>query len=252
MSIAELKLYQLLVTLVVFVLPALIVALILGRRTVGHRYMLRDACRWWHLNHQPNWTLTLAWVGLILLASPGVNLLSDVNQHLHLPWPEWEQYFRDYEDQAAEITLLFLEPHAWYDLLVNLLLMAILPAMAEELFFRGTLLRYNTHIAVWMVAAVFSAVHMQLYGFIPRMLLGAMLGYAYIWSGNLWVPMLMHAANNALAVIAYHVTFRMGVDPESVNAIGGYGTRWVGVLSLLLTLAGFYGLYRYYKRQIGK
>lgn len=243
LSIDQLKLIQFVQTLLVFVLPALLVALIAGRHLPDrHR-----AWTWLHLDRAPQ-SDTLVWMALMVLAGPGVNLLLSLNQQLHLPWPEWEQYFRDYEDNAAMITRLFLKPRTDADLAVNLLLMAILPAFAEELFFRGTLLRWRSHVAVWTVAILFSAVHMQFYGFIPRMLLGAMLGYAFVWTRNLWVPMLMHATNNAMAVLAYHISYRLGADPESMSAVGAESTWWIGALSIVLTLVALVWLHRYYIR----
>ena len=82
---------------------------------------------------------------------------------------------------------------------------------------------------------------MQFYGFIPRMLLGAMFGYVFLWTGNLWAPILMHFTNNALAVIAYYLTTN-DQNPTTNNnwadTFGAGSTWWVGVLSLLITSLG--------------
>ena len=59
----------------------------------------------------------------------------------------------------------------------------------------------SVHVGIWLAAALFSAIHLQFYGFVPRMLLGALFGYLYIWTGNLWVPMLAHFFNNGFAVV---------------------------------------------------
>lgn len=230
MTITTLKWLQLAQTVLIFVLPALVVAWVAGRRRG------ESPLAWWKLDRKVDWKQTLLWMGLVLVASPGVNLLSDLNQQIHLPWGDLDAYFRQMEDQAAAVTMAFLRPTHWYDLILNLCLMAILPAFAEELTFRGTMIRWNTHLCVWVVAIIFSAVHMQFLGFVPRMLLGAWFGYVYLWTGNLRVPMLMHATNNALAVFCYHVAFRMGLDIEGMEAFGAGSTWYIGVASLLITI----------------
>lgn len=237
-AINRLKLIQALGTVALFVLPAMVVAWRLSRHIVGRYSTTKKMRMWWHLDRMPSLGTTLAWIGLIVLASPAVNMLSDLNQQIHLPWPELEHYFRAKENEASTFTQLFLIPLAPSDLVVNLLLMAILPAFAEEIFFRGTLLRYNKHVAVWTVAILFSAAHMQMYGFIPRTLLGAMMGYAYIWTGSLWMPMLMHATNNTVAVLSFHIAYRMGEDPMAMAHPGGEGSYWLGVVSFMLTIGG--------------
>ena len=135
--------------------------------------------------------------------------------------------------------------------------MAVLPALAEELTFRGVLQRllqgsnvsdFHTvkvpHIAIWVTAILFSAIHMQFYGFIPRMLMGALFGYMLVWTGSLWVPILMHFTNNAMAVILYFVATRAGWDMEKVDAIGTGDTLWLGIVSIVLTIGGIYAFRR--------
>ena len=93
-------------------------------------------------------------------------------------------------------------------------------------------------------AFIFSAIHMQFYGFVPRMLMGAMFGYIFVWTGTLWVPILMHFTNNGLAVMAYYL---IGENEESKNIADTFGagdTWWVGVISLLITSLGLLIFYR--------
>lgn len=85
--------------------------------------------------------------------------------------------------------------------------MALCPAITEEFFFRGALQRLigkwnpNPHFVIWSAAILFSAFHLQFYGFIPRMLLGAYLGYLLLWTRSIWIPVFAHFINNATAVI---------------------------------------------------
>ncbi len=128
-------------------------------------------------------------------------------------------------------------------------MIALLPAIGEELVFRGVVQKIfrqwsrNAHVAIWTTAVLFSAMHMQFYGFIPRMLLGAMLGYMLEWSGSLWLPMLAHFINNAGAVLLTYL-FQHNLSTINPDEVGtGSDFRGVGV-SLVLTVLMFLMLYR--------
>jgi len=142
-------------------------------------------------------------------------------------------------------------------LIYNLLLMALLPALSEETLFRGTLQQMmykgtssistsnnspNTkqHVAVWVSAILFSAIHFQFYGFVPRMLLGVLFGYLLLWSGSLWLPILAHFTNNAMAVILYNIYYMQGKNVDEIDALGTGDTLWLGILSIILTALGVY------------
>lgn len=105
---------------------------------------------------------------------------------------------------------------------VNLLMLAIIPALGEELIFRGCLQKIfgrwtgNHHIAIWITAIIFSAIHFQFYGFIPRMLLGALFGYLLVWSGSLWLPIMAHFMNNAIAVVTAYVYQQKGLSLDKM------------------------------------
>ncbi|MFZ6051840.1 CPBP family intramembrane glutamic endopeptidase [Halocola ammonii] len=121
-----------------------------------------------------------------------------------------EGIFKPFEDRAADMTERMMNMPNVSDLLLNLLLFAALPAVGEELAFRGIVQSQmakatkRIHLSIWITAFVFSAIHMQFYGFLPRMMLGAIFGYLLIWSGTIWAPILAHFTNNALAVITYY------------------------------------------------
>ena len=128
--------------------------------------------------------------------------------------------------------------------------MAILPAVAEELTFRGVLMNLleakgkRVYLAIWVTAIIFSAIHMQFYGFVPRMLMGALFGYMLVWTGSLWIPILMHLTNNAMAVLLYFVSLRAGWNMDKMDAIGTSNTLWLGIVSLVLTVVGIYAFRR--------
>ena len=227
------KWLQFLQTVATFLLPALAGAYLWSERPM----------QWLHLGKKPLWQEVLASVVVMLLAIPGINLLSAWNQQMALPecMSGIEQWMRMQEDAASQLTEQFLQVSTVGGLLVNIGLMALLPAVAEELTFRGVvqgMFTRNKHVAIWAAAAIFSFVHFQFYGFIPRMLLGAMFGYMLWWTGSLWVPMLMHFVNNCAAVVVAFWVYNY-MEEENVailETIGTEDTLLLGVFSVCIVL----------------
>lgn len=243
-SVESLKWFQFMQTTATFLLPPFLMAYLWSQKPM----------KWLYLDHSIPMKSAIIAVLLMLVASPGINLLSYLNQQMTLPacFSSIEMWMQQLEEAAAILTEHFLLTDSIGIFIVNILLMALLPAMAEELTFRGVLQHLFTprtqkstpHIAIWATAVIFSAIHCQFYGFIPRMLLGAVFGYALVWSGSLWLPILMHFTNNALAVVVYFIARKAGWDTSSMDAFGTGGTWWVGVLSLILVGVGIYLLRR--------
>ena len=235
---ASLKWLQFLQTIGTFLLPPIICAVLWDE---GHKPF-----RWLHLDKGASWQLFVLAIGIMLCAVPGINLLADWNSRIDLPecLDSIEQFLKQQEETAAALTERFLQADNIGGLLLNIALLALLPALAEELSFRGTLQQVLTksqiHTAVWFTAILFSAIHMQFYGFIPRMLMGAMFGYVFVWSGSLWVPIVMHFTNNGMAVLAYYLVS----DKDIADTIGAGDTWWLGVISLMLTSLGLLIFYR--------
>ena len=232
-GLVGMKWLQLLQSVATFLLPAL----------AGAYLWSNTPMQWLHLNKKPSWQEALAAVVVMLLAIPGINLLSAWNQQMVLP--EWmsgiEQWMRMQEDAAAQLTEQFLRVDTVGGLLVNIGLMALLPAVGEELTFRGVvqgMFTRNKHVAIWATAAIFSFVHMQFYGFLPRMLLGAMFGYMLWWTGSLWVPMLMHFVNNCAAVVVAYLAYNHLEEgrAEMLDTIGTEDTILLGVFSICIVL----------------
>ena len=232
-GLVGMKWLQLLQSVATFLLPAL----------VGAYLWSNTPMQWLHLNKKPSWQEASAAVVIMLLAIPGINLLSAWNQQMVLP--EWmsgiEQWMRMQEDAAAQLTEQFLRVDTVGGLLVNIGLMALLPAVGEELTFRGVvqgMFTRNKHVAIWAAAAIFSFVHFQFYGFLPRMLLGAMFGYMLWWTGSLWVPMLMHFVNNCAAVVVAFVAYNYLEEGsvELLDRIGTEDTILLGVFSICIVL----------------
>jgi membrane protease YdiL (CAAX protease family) len=193
----------------------------------------------------------------VILFIPLVSALHEWNQSLQLPqfFAALESYLKELESQAETLTKAFLTTDSWGGLLYTLLIIAVIPALGEELLFRGALQTElqrwfrNGHLAVWLAAAIFSFIHFQFYGFLPRMVMGAVLGYLYLYSNNLWLPIAGHFANNAFGVLWFQLEQSGAVPSEKENSIAD---SWSGLaLALLLAFASL-ALLVYIKKQVEK
>lgn len=152
----------------------------------------------------------------LLVSIPFINFLGDLNGRMKLP--DWlsglENWMRASEDAAKMVVDKFMEVKTISGLLFNIFMIGIIPAVGEELMFRGVIQKIfirmtkNHHWGIWISAILFSAMHMQFYGFLPRMVLGAMFGYLLVWSGSMWVPILAHFVNNTMGVLGYYLINR--------------------------------------------
>jgi len=151
------------------------------------------------------------------------------NANIHFPefMNGFESWARNYEDKAESLTKYMTQFTSTGDFVIAFIVIAVLPGIGEELVFRGMLQTYlyksskNIHLAIWVSAFLFSAFHMQFFGFVPRMLLGALFGYLYYWSGNLLVPAFAHFLNNGLSVTAIYLN-QLGVidvDMDSTDTV---------------------------------
>ncbi len=186
-------------------------------------------------------------VTLIYIASiPMLNGIVTWNENW--PLPEWLSWMRDLEEQMAATTEQMLALTSVSRLIIAILLVGVLTGIGEEFIFRGTIQRLmterniNIHVAVWVTATIFSAIHFQPLGFVPRLLLGAYFGYLLAWSRCLWLPILAHALNNSVAVIAYYNS-----SIETMSWLGESVTTTTFVISTFLTFTLLYIFYRYYR-----
>ena len=234
-DIGALKLSQLLLSIGVIVLPPFVLAYLISLNPFVFL----------HLEKKTNWLDTFCVVFFMILIIPFINLLGDLNHHLVLPkiFAGLETLMRDSEEQATQLTEKFLNTHTIQGLFFNIFLIAIIPAIGEELYFRGALQgvihqRIGITKSIWITAIIFSTIHFQFYGFLPRMLMGALFGYLIFWSDNIWLPIIGHFTNNAIAVTFYYLKLN-GYKQPDVDAIGFGNTLWIGLLSAVITLVGF-------------
>lgn len=169
----------------------------------------------------PQWKEAGLVIILTLCIFPVTNFTGQINSAMHLPgWLSGvEQWMIDKEDQADNLIDTLVSSNTFLTMLTNLLIIALIPAVAEELIFRGVFQKIlvslfrSGHLAIWVTAFIFSAIHFQFYGFIPRFILGLVFGYLFFWSGTLWLPVLSHFINNAFPVI---LTYMQGGQKISV------------------------------------
>lgn len=183
-------------------------------------------------------------VVILITAMPFISLIAQLNQLLVLP--DWlgglEVWMQELEHSGEKTTELLLSGESFVNYLSNLLVVGVIAAVAEETFFRGALQQLlvkqfnNKHVGIWLAAIVFSIMHLQFYGFLPRLMLGALLGYLFVWSNNLWIPILIHFLNNAL-VVTFNFFFK---DSSIYQAIENQSLTPLfilsGMFSLCLTL----------------
>lgn len=213
-----LKYFQILQWLGSFVIPPFILGLLFTGET--SEYL--------QINRITRWQSFLIVFLCLLMAIPLINFLGDMNSQMKLPQflSGLEQKFKDWEEMAKVTTEKFLEVKSISGLLLNIFIVAVIPAFGEELLFRGVIQRIftnwtkNHHWGIWIAAIIFSAIHLQFYGFLPRMALGAMFGYLLVWTGTMWVPILAHFVNNAMGVLGYYL-----IDKGTIsNDVEEWGT----------------------------
>jgi len=222
-----LRLMQVLQAIGMMVLPSLLYLKIIGRLDARGIFS--------RLNRQ----LVMLSVAVFLVSFPFINFLAEWNSSIELP--TWlGNWMAEKEETIGELQQRFLAmPTVWH-LLFNLFMMAVLPALGEELVFRGVLQRGlqnwigNVHLSVWIAAFLFSAVHMQFLGFVPRMLMGVALGYLFVWSGNLIYPIIAHFVNNATAIALTYGIQHDTVKPELESV--GSGETMMALFSMLFAL----------------
>ena len=213
-SIEIIKLLQLFISTGMFIVPAVFFA----------RLESKNWTDYLKLRSFPIVLLLIA-VLIMLSSGPMLELSSELNKSMKLPGflKDLEQWMQNKELQMAIMTKQLLKMNSIGVLLFNLIMLAVIPAIGEELIFRGCLQKIfarwsgNKHIAIWVTAIIFSAIHVQFYGFLPRMLLGALFGYLLIWSGTVWIPILAHFMNNAVAVVTAYVYQRQGISLDKLD-----------------------------------
>lgn len=194
----KLRVLQTIASICLFFLPA-----------VGSAYLFSEHITSFLSLKKSNTKMALLAIVSIIALSPAINITTVINQQITFPafMEPIETWMKAQETEMNQLTKQLLAEPGIAPLLFNLFVIAVIASITEEFLFRGTFQRIvekwskNHHIVIWTTAFIFSAVHIQFYGLIPRMLLGAYLGYLLYWSQSIYIPIVAHFANNAVGVI---------------------------------------------------
>ena len=232
-----LKWFQIIQSVFLFVVPAWFFAYFIGQKPADFLSLNQGA-------HRNTYLLVFL---LMAVMFPVNNYIAEWNRNLSYPdaLSGLHNWMLQQETTLSQITEEFLKIHSPADFWVNFLMIAIIPAIGEELIFRGVLQRLfsdwtkNVHWGIWIAAFLFSAIHMEFLTFIPRFLLGAMFGYLYVWSQSLWLPIFAHFLNNGTAVVIASLEQTHKI-PATIETAGQqsywaffYGMIAIGILYLI-------------------
>ncbi len=215
-----------------FIIPSFVLAWLFGRKVLAYLY----------LDNIPGGKMLFMSVLLVFVAVPFINYIMELNAQMHFPesMRGVEDWMRRYEETAERTTIAFLSVDTLSGLLFNIFMVAVIPALGEELMFRGVLLRIfnrwtgSYHWGVFITAVIFSAIHMQFFGFFPRFILGLLFGYLVIWSGSLWPAIIAHFINNAAAVTFFYLFQHQFSDGTFENLGKGNEGMVYALISLVL------------------
>ena len=178
----------------------------------------------------------------IFVANPFISFIGKINNNMVLPefLSGIEQWIRQMEDKNTELVNQFIQVETIGGIIVNLIMIVIIPAIGEELLFRGVIQKIfsrmtkNHHWAIWITAILFSALHLQFYGFIPRTILGALFGYMLVYSGSIWLPVIGHFVNNLAAATFLYLEKTQGLK---IDVIEEKIEQWpIAIFSIVLTI----------------
>ena len=242
-SVGSMRIVQWLQSLFGLLLPALIAAYLFSPSML--KYL--------SLNNGVQFRL-MGWSVLAyLFFMPVLNVVVSWNERIQLPdfLNGVETWMKTMEENSRAVMEQMLATDSMGGLLLNLLLIAVVTGICEELLFRGVVQRLfydrykNVHIAVWATAFIFSAIHVQFYGFFPRLLMGAFFGYMLAWSGSIYVPIVLHIFNNALVVVSDDWVKRGLVESNTIETIGTNSETYIyAVLGGILTIVAISYIYR--------
>jgi membrane protease YdiL (CAAX protease family) len=223
-----------------FLLPAVIWTMI---------YYKKQWLTYLQAHFNTRWLYVIAGIAFLMVAYPLVAKSSEWNQAFNLP-----SWMNDMENQTADLLKKILTMNTIGALVVNLIVIAIIPGIGEELIFRGIIQKElqsylkNPYLAIVCAATIFSALHLQFAGFLPRFMLGMILGLIYYWTGNLWISIAVHTFNNGLQVMLTYMDPTMA-DQDLESAVP---VKWYALAgSLILTfLIGYWFVEQFKSNQL--
>jgi membrane protease YdiL (CAAX protease family) len=239
--VAASKLIQILGSIGTFIVPAFLFSYLFAGDAFSY-YRFRDPVGW-----VPVFLTILMMIAII----PFINYMAEINLRMEFPIRSVHRFLKMMEGEAEEIMLAFTATQSLTGLLVNLLMIGVIAAVGEELIFRGLLQKLfyemvkNVHLAIFLTALLFSAFHFQFFSFLPRFMLGLLLGYLMLYGRSIWYPIVAHFVNNAMGVIYYYFNSRGSAD----DMLEEIGTSTMMPMAALISLLAFvfFALLWYYQ-----
>lgn len=187
---------------------------------------------------------------MIYAIMPLNSVFAEWNANIKLPesMSTLEEIMKNLQEKATEIMEKMVNVDNIGGLIINLIMIAGLAAFGEELLFRSIIqtslikICRNAHIGIILASIIFSFIHFEFYGFLPRLVLGLLLGYMFYYSKNIWIPMAMHFANNGTIVFLYYLNNK-GVTNINIDTFGQTNTP-ILIASIIMMAALFYASIR--------
>jgi len=239
--VAASKLIQIIGSIGTFIIPAFLFSYLFEGDLFSY-YRFRDPTGGWSL---------LLTILMIVSVIPFINYMAEINLRMKFPIRSVDQFLRLLEGEAEQVMRAFTATRSLWGLLVNLFMVGVIAAVGEELIFRGLLQRLlhgmvkNIHLAVLLTSILFSAFHFQFFSFLPRFILGVVLGYLMFYGRSIWYPILAHFVNNAMGVTYYYFNSRGSAD-DMLEEIGTSTLMPMAALVSLLLFV-FFGILWFYQ-----
>jgi len=239
--VAASKLIQILGSIGTFIIPAFLFS-----------YLFEgDLFSYYQFRNRTGTIPLLLTILMMVSVIPFINYMAEINLKMEIPIRALDQILRSLEGTAEEMMVAFTATKSIGGLLLNLLMIGVIAALGEELIFRGLLQRLmtdmikNVHLAIVITALLFSAFHFQFFSFLPRFVLGLVLGYLMFYGRSIWYPILAHFVNNAMGVIYYYFNSRGSAD----DMLEEIGTSTLVPMAAVISLAlfFFFGVLWYYQ-----
>ena len=234
-ELSVLRIAQISSQIFTFVLPPILYAILVKDNPISALGLNKVKFHW-----------LLLGIAMMYINLPLNSAFAEWNAELKLPesMKALEELMKSMQDAAAEATEKMLNVNNISGLIINIIMIAGLAALGEELLFRSLLqtslikICKNAHIGIIIASAVFSFIHFEFYGFLPRLVLGLLLGYMFYFSGSIWVPMLMHFLNNGTIVVLYFLNNK-GITNIDLETFGKTSTP-ILIASIIAMIALFY------------
>lgn len=234
--VAASKLIQIIGSIGTFIIPAFLFSYLFEGDLFSY-YRFRDPTGGWSL---------LLTILMIVSVIPFINYMAEINLRMNFPIRSVDHFLKQLEGDAEEIMRAFTATRSFGGLLVNLLMVGVIAAVGEELIFRGVIQRLlhgmvkNIHLAILIASILFSAFHFQFFSFLPRFILGIVMGYLMYYGRSIWYPILAHFVNNAMGVTYYYFNSRGSAD-DMLEEIGTSTMMPMAALVSLLLFV-FFGI----------